>query len=101
MTATHKIVFSGAHGGGGGAYHVVRLGEAVAGLEIRPYGTQADCCLRAEERATRHARKGSGGAKGRWTVERRGDSWHVVRAAVDGDGGSPGAAQDTSGDVSL
>ena len=93
MTATHKIVFSG------GAYHVRLVDEPMAGLEIRPYGTRADCCLRAEERATRHARRGSGGAKGRWTVRRDGDSWFVVRA-VDGDGGS-GAAQDTSGSSAL
>ena len=63
-------------------YSVVPATSDVAGTQFGKPGDKGDCLQRAEQMATRQARKASGGKKGRHTVERKGDSFVVVKVTI-------------------
>jgi hypothetical protein len=60
-------------------YSVVPAASDVAGTQFGKLGDKNDCLKRAEQMATRQARKASGGKKGYHTVERKGDAFEVLK----------------------
>lgn len=71
---THKIVRTF------GNFHVVPASYDGPGTRYGACGTRSECLVRAERLATKRARNGAGGRKGRRYVKREGDSFYILKA---------------------
>lgn len=76
MQNQYKVVRSN------GIYFVVPASKEMAGTQFGKPGDKSECLRVAERLATMSARKASGGKKGAYIVERIGDSFSVMEAAI-------------------